>query len=218
MADQDSRQGARYSTPEILQWLEGLHGAHDKSLAQAFSAPARLGLPQIQLGPQEGAFLTLLMRMIGAKHVVEVGTLAGYSALRLARGLVPGGKLWTLEADARHAMAARTALAAAPPSVTVKLLEGDAKVLLPGLAEKEAPFDAVFLDADKAGYLHYGRWAAAHLRPGGLLIADNVYLFGRLLEDSEEAKAVRSFHEEAAKAFDTCLLPTPDGLLLGIRR
>lgn len=217
MADQDSRDGKRYSTPDILQWLDTLHGAHDKALALAFSAPSRTGLPPIQVGAQEGAFLTFLMRLIGAKRVVEVGTLAGYSGLRLARGMVPGGKLWTLEFDARHAMAARPALAAAPPTITVKLLEGDAKALLPTLAV-EAPFDAVFLDADKAGYLHYGRWAKEHLRPGGLLIADNVYLFGRLLEDSEEAQAVRTFHEEAAAAFETCVLPTPDGLLLGVKR
>ncbi len=217
MADQDSREGARYSTPDILHWLDEKHGGHDKALSLAFTAPLRTGMPPIQVGAQEGAFLTMLMRLIGAKRVVEVGTLAGYSALRLARGMVPGGKLWTLEFHPRHAMAARPALAAAPPSITVKLLEGDAKEVLPTL-DIEAPFDAVFLDADKAGYLHYGRWAKENLRPGGLLIADNVYLFGRLLEDSEEAAAMRAFHEEATAAFDTCVVPTPDGLLIGIKR
>lgn len=217
MADPQSREGLRYDTEAIRSFLDGLHGPHDKGLAGAFSAPGRTGLPPIQVGQQEGALLTLLLRLIGARRVVEVGTLAGYSGLRLAKGLQPGGRLWTLEFDARHAMAARPALATAPPGVTVKLIEGDAKVTLPKL-ELEGPFDAVFLDADKAGYATYGAWAAANLRPGGLLLADNVYLFGRLLEASEEAEAVRRFHIEAAQAFDTCVIPTPDGLLVGIKR
>lgn len=217
MADQDSRQGLRYATPEILAWLNARHAVHDKSLASAFSVPARSGLPPIQVSQQEGAFLAFLMRLIGARRVVEVGTLAGYSALRLAKGLAAGGRLWTVEFDPRNAMAARPALAAAPPHVTVKLVEGDAKEVLPALAS-EGPFDAVFLDADKAGYPAYGRWAAQHLRPGGLLLADNVYLFGRLLEDDDEARAMRAFHEETLQAFDTCVVPTPDGMLLGIRK
>ncbi|HJV89215.1 MAG TPA: class I SAM-dependent methyltransferase [Holophagaceae bacterium] len=217
MADPNSREGHRYDTPEIRAFLDGLHGPHDKALGLAFSAPERTGLPQIQLGQQEGTLLTLLMRLIGARRVVEVGTLAGYSGLRLARGLQPGGRLWTLEAHPRHAMVARPALVAAPPGVTVKLLEGDAKATLPKL-EIEGPFDAVFLDADKGGYAEYGSWAAQNLRTGGLLIADNVYLFGRLLEEGEEAEAVRRFHREAAEAFDTCVVPTPDGLLIGIRK
>ncbi len=217
MADTASRAGLRYDTPGIRAFLDELHGAHDKALGLAFSAPERTGLPAIQVAPQEGALLTLLMRLIGARRVVEVGTLAGYSGLRLARGLQPGGRLWTLEFDARHAMVARPALAAAPAGVTVKLIEGDAKATLPKL-EMEGPFDAVFLDADKAGYAEYGAWAARNLRPGGLLIADNVYFFGRLLEESEEAEAVRRFHREAAEAFECCVVPTPDGLLIGIKR
>lgn len=217
MADQDSRQGLRYATPEILAWLDTRHGGHDKGLASAFSVPERSGLPPIQVSQQEGALLTFLMRLIGARRVVEVGTLAGYSALRLAKGLAAGGRLWTVEFDPRNAMAARPALAAAPPHVTVKLVEGDAKDILPALAA-EGPFDAVFLDADKAGYPHYGRWAAQHLRPGGLILADNVYLFGRLLDEDDEARAMRAFHDETLQAFDTCVVPTPDGLLLGVKK
>jgi caffeoyl-CoA O-methyltransferase len=82
----------------------------------------------------------------------------------------------------------------------------------------EAPFDVVFLDADKAGYLAYGRWAARHLRQGGLLVADNSFLFGNLLDESEEARAVRAFHEELPASFDSVCIPTPDGLVLAIRR
>jgi predicted O-methyltransferase YrrM len=82
----------------------------------------------------------------------------------------------------------------------------------------EGPFDAVVIDADKANYDRYGRWARANLRRGGLLLGDNAYLFGRLLDQSPEAEAMRRFHEEAAESFDTVCVPTPDGLLLGIKR
>jgi len=89
--------------------------------------------------------------------------------------------------------------------------------VLPSL-ELDAPFDAVFIDADKGNYDAYGRWATKVLRPGGLLLADNVYLFGKLMGKSLEAAAMRRFHEESARAFDTVCIPTPDGLLLGVKR
>jgi caffeoyl-CoA O-methyltransferase len=99
----------------------------------------------------------------------------------------------------------------------VEVLVGAGLQVLPSL-ERHGPFDAVFIDADKENYDGYGRWAARHLRPGGLLLGDNAYLFGELLADDARAAAMRRFHEEAAAAFDTTCIPTPDGLLLGIRR
>jgi caffeoyl-CoA O-methyltransferase len=215
MADTDSREGARYSTPQLLQWLQAVHTPHDAELTRAFDAPAREGMPAIQVAPSEGKMLELLMRMCGAKKVVEVGTLAGFSALRLARGLSAGGKLWTIESEARHAEVARKNLASLGERVEVCV--GPALEVLPTL-EEHGPFDAVFIDADKERYDEYGRWAARHLRPGGLLLGDNAYYFGRLMEDSKAAAAMRRFHEEATKAFDTVCLPTPDGMLLGVKR
>lgn len=217
MADADSREGLRYADAAILAWVNRLHAPHDGALAQAFAAPERLGLPAIQVGPSEGKLLALLLRLVAARKVVEVGALAGYSALRMAQALPPGGHLWTLELDPRHVMATRENLRLGGVETRTTVIEGPALASLPTL-EAEGPFDAVFLDADKGAYDRYGRWAARHLRPGGLLLADNVYLFGRLLEDSTEAAAMRRFHEEAALAFDTVIIPTPDGLLLGIRR
>ncbi len=217
MADADSRTGHRYATPDILAWVDRLHAGHDLGLAQAFEAPVLRGLPPIQVGMSEGKLLTLLLRMIRARRVVEFGTLAGYSALRMAQALPPGGHLWSLELDPRHAEVARENLGAAGVGDRVTVLSGPALDALPGLDE-HGPFDAVFLDADKGRYDLYGRWAAAQLRPGGLLLVDNAYFFGGLLEASPDAAAVRRCHEEAAAAFDTVCIPTPDGLLLGIRR
>src|SRR5438046_564862 len=112
MADNDSRRGARYSTPELLEYVDRLHAAHDPGLETAFAAPDRQKMPAIQVGRSEGKLLELLLKMAQAKKVVEVGTLAGYSAIRMARALPPNGKLWTIEFDPRHAEVARSAIAA----------------------------------------------------------------------------------------------------------
>jgi caffeoyl-CoA O-methyltransferase len=217
MADTDSRAGLSYATREILDWLARVHAPHDPALARAFDAPAAHAMPAIQLGASEAKAVALLLQLAGARKVVEVGTLAGYSALVMARALPEDGHVWTIEVDARHARVARANIWAAGLAKKITVLEGAGLDVLPSL-EKDGPFDAVFVDADKRNYDGYGRWAARHVREGGLLIGDNAFLFGRLLEDSDEAAAMRRFHEEAREAFDTVCLPTLDGLLVGVRR
>lgn len=218
MADAASRAGVRYADPELLAWLERLHCAHDAGLDRAFASPEREGIPAIQVGRAEGRALGLLLRMIGARSVVEVGTLAGYSAIWMARALPAGGRLHTIEHDPTHAAIARANFTAAGVADRVELHQGAGLDVLPRLAA-HGPFDAVFIDADKGNYDQYGRWAAANTRPGGLLLGDNAFYFGKLLAtDDPAAAAMRRFHEEAARAFETVCLPTPDGLLLGIRR
>jgi caffeoyl-CoA O-methyltransferase len=197
--------------------VDQLHAPHDHALTLAFQAPARENMPAIQVAQSEGKLLGMLIALTGARRVVEVGTLAGYSALRIARALPPDGKLWSIEYDPHHAEVARASIAAAGLSDRAEVLVGPGVELLERLSS-HAPFDAVFIDADKANYDHYGRWARANLRTGGLLLGDNAYLFGRLLEDTPAAQAMRRFHEEAAASFDTVCIPTPDGLLLGIKR
>lgn len=217
MADPDSRKGRAYLSPEILRWVEALHAPHDRFLEAAFGAPEREGIPAIQVAPLEGRLLELLLRLAGVRRVVEIGTLAGYSALWLARALPPDGHLWTLEKSSKHAALAKKTFQAAGLSKRVTLLTGEALALLPRLS-REGPFDAVFLDADKENYDAYGRWAAENLRPGGLLLADNAFFFGRLLEEDRGARAVRRLHEESIRFFETVCIPTADGLLVGIRR
>lgn len=216
MADKESRAGERYASAPILDYAARTHHAPDEALDRAFTAPSEHGMPEIQLGPAEGRLLEVLLRLIGAKHVVEVGTLAGYSALWMARALPEEGRLWTIEADPKHAAVAASVIEAAGFGDRVTLLQGDAAELLPKLSDS-GPFCAVFLDADKGRYDQYGRWATDHLRPGGLLIGDNAYLFGRLLDDIEEAKAMRRFHEEMAQHYRSVCVPTPDGLAVGVR-
>ena len=216
MADQGSRAGERYATPQILDYAACTHHPSDRGLERAFQAPARHGMPEIQLGPAEGRLLELLLRLINATRVVEIGTLAGYSALWMARALPPGGHLWTIESDPKHAGVAAEVVGEAGFGDRVTIIRDEAADVLPRLRDS-GPFCAVFLDADKGRYDLYGRWATANLRPGGLLIGDNAYLFGRLLDDSEEARAMRRFHEEMSSNYRSVCLPTPDGLAVGVR-
>jgi len=216
MADQGSRAGQRYADAQILEFAARTHHPEGRALARAFEAPARHGMPEIQLGPAEGRLLELLLRLARARKVVEIGTLAGYSALWIARALPADGHLWTIESDRKHAGVAAEVVGEAGLADRVTIIAADAAEALPKLRDS-GPFCAVFLDADKGRYDLYGRWATENLRAGGLLIGDNAYLFGRLLDDSEEAQAMRRFHQEMALHFDSVCIPTPDGLALGVK-
>ncbi|HTE56443.1 MAG TPA: class I SAM-dependent methyltransferase [Kofleriaceae bacterium] len=217
MADNDSRSGARYDDAAINEYVHRVHGAHDAGLELAFRTSEREDMPAIQLGQGEGRLLEILLRLIGARRVVEIGTLAGYSAIRAARALGDGGRVWTLELLPAHAEVARRNIEAAGAAGAVEVLVGPALEILPGL-EQHGPFDAVFIDADKESYDQYGRWALRNLRPGGLVIGDNAYLFGNLLDDGPRGEAMRRFHEETAAACDSVCVPTPDGMVVGIKR
>ncbi|MGB5285011.1 MAG: O-methyltransferase [Polyangiales bacterium] len=216
MADQNSRAGERYASAQILDYAARTHHPDDRALARAFEAPARHGMPEIQLGPSEGRLLELLLRLVNARKVVEIGTLAGYSALWMARALPAGGHLWTIESDPKHAGVAAEVIGEAGLGDRVTIIRDDAAEILPKLSDS-GPFCAVFLDADKGRYDFYGRWATENLRTGGLLIGDNAYLFGRLLEQGDEAAAMRRFHEEMALHYDSVCVPTPDGLAVGVK-
>ncbi len=214
MADHSSRAGERYASAEILEYTARVHARHDAGLARAFAVPD--GVPAIMVGPSEGMLLSLLARLSGARKAVEVGTLLGYSATHLARGMGKDGRLWTIEYDAKHAALARANLAAAGVADQVTVLEGAGREVLPTL-NGEGPFDLVFLDADKENYIHYARWALEHLRPGGMILGDNAFLFGNLLDD-QRGPAMRAFHELVAERCDSVCIPTPDGLVLGLKR
>jgi caffeoyl-CoA O-methyltransferase len=215
MADDDSRAGTRYYSTEILAYGDRVHAGHDSALGRAFAVPD--GIPRIQVGQSEGKLLELFVQLVGATKIVEIGTLVGYSAVRMARALRPGGQLWSIEYEPRHAEVARANIAAAGLADRATVLVGSAREVLPTLVDK-GPFDVVFIDADKEGYDDYGQWALENLRPGGLVIGDNAYLFGELLEDSSRGRGMRAFHERVAAHCDSVCIPTPDGLVVGIKR
>jgi caffeoyl-CoA O-methyltransferase len=215
MADNDSRAGVRYTTQPIIDYVNGVHAGHDAALAKAFAVPEFM--PSIQVGPSEGRLIYLLAKLVAAKKIVEVGTLAGYSAIHLARAVPPDGHVWSIEFDEKHAEVARTNIAAAGLADRVTVLVGAGRDVLPTLSG-HGPFDAVFIDADKVNYDFYGRWAIEHLRPGGLVLGDNAYLFNELLEDSDRGRAMRAFHEHVAATCDSVCAPTPEGLVVGLKR
>ena len=169
----------------------------DEGLRRAVSAAGEAGLPSIQVSPPQGKLLQLLVRLVGAKRVLEFGTLGGYSAILMARALPESGRLVTLEANPEYAEVARRSIDAAGVGEKVEIRVGPALEALPGL-EEAAPFDLVFIDADKVNTPNYFAWALERTRPGGLIVADNVVRDGSLADadDPDEAtKAQRRMHE-----------------------
>src|SRR3954463_15957232 len=189
-------------TPEAVDaFLTELVAPDDDALAAARRASDEAGLPSIAVSATQGKFLELLARAIGARRILEIGTLGGYSTIRLARGLAPGGRLVTLEYSPQHADVARLNLARAGLGDVVEVRVGRALDTLPALAA-EAPeqFDLVFVDADKAPYAQYLDWAVRLTRPGGLVVADNVVRQGRVLDPGEDeaVRGVRAYREAMA--------------------
>lgn len=163
----------------------------DPALAAALTDSQAAGLPAIEVSPQSARLLYLLTRISGASRVLEIGTLGAYSTICLARGVGAGGRVVTCERDARHAAVAERNLARAGLADRVEILVGPALDTLPTL---EAPFDLVFIDADKENNSHYVRWAIDLGRPGTVVVVDNVVRSGRIVEpadDDGQARAVR---------------------------
>jgi predicted O-methyltransferase YrrM len=183
----------------VDRYLTDLMVPPDPALEAALQASAAAKLPSIHVTPNLGKLLLLLAQVQGARTILEIGTLAGYSTIWLARGLLSGGRLITLEAEAKHAEIARANLARAGLTDVVELRLGRAQDTLPQLAaEGRGPFDLIFIDADKPSYPEYFAWALKLSRRGSLIIVDNV-VRGGAVTDAASADAtiqgVRRFLE-----------------------
>lgn len=164
----------------------------DPALEAALRASAEAELPAIAVTPSQGKLLHLLARSIGARRILEVGTLGGYSTIWLARALPPGGRLITLEASPDYAEVARQNIARAGLAEAVELRVGPALETLPALAaERPEPFELVFIDADKVHTPDYFRAALELTRPGSLIVADNVVRDGAVVQEGSERPDVR---------------------------
>ena len=174
----------------------------DAVLEASLKACVDAGLPAIQVSATQGKLLHLLARMYGARTVLEVGTLGGYSTIWLARALPKGGRVVTLELDARHAAVARSNFERAGLSHVIELREGRALDTLPRLQEEGAgPFDLSFIDADKANIPAYFDWALRMSRKGSVIIVDNVVRKGAVADahtTDESVRGVRRFFEQLA--------------------
>jgi len=203
----------------LARYATELFAPEDAVLAAIRARHEALGLPAIHISADEGKLLHVLLRAVGATRVLELGALAGYSGVWLARALPPHGRLTTIEKDPRHAALARRAYTEAGVAPRVQLLEGSALDLLPTLT---TAFDAVFLDADKAPLPHYFEWSLKLLREGGLLLCDNAFFHGAVVDPADrspDAEGVRAFNRLAATdpRVVAAAVPIRDGLVVGVK-
>jgi predicted O-methyltransferase YrrM len=165
----------------VDRYVTDLFVVPEPALENALATSAAADLPAINVSPAQGKLLHLLARAHGARNILEIGTLGGYSTIWLARALPAGGRLITLEANPKHAAVARANIAYAGLTRVVELRLGRAIETLPQLAaESLGPFDLIFIDADKPGYPDYLFWALELSQPGSLIIADNVVRNGEV--------------------------------------
>ena len=213
---------------QIEEYIEALFVAPDPILTQGLSDADAAGLPQIQVSPNQGKLLYLLTKISGARRVLEIGTLGGYSTTWLARALPPGGVLTSLELDRKHADVARKNVDRAGIGSRVTIEIGPAEQTLQRLIQQRVPpFDLIFIDADKTGYEKYLELSLQLSRPGTVVIADNLIRDGGVLETApaeENARAARVFNARLAadSRLESIIIPVNgkrvDGMSISIVR
>jgi predicted O-methyltransferase YrrM len=183
----------------VDRYLDDLLVGHDAALEAVLQASAEAGLPPISVSPTQGKLLNLLARVRGARAILEIGTLGGYSAIWMARALPADGRLITLEVDPKHAGVARASIARAGLAERVEVRLGRALDTLQRLgAENAGPFDLIFIDADKPQMPEYFRWALRLSRPGTLIAIDNVVRDGAVIDSGSldaSVQGVRRLNE-----------------------
>ena len=194
----DAAASARELWTDVDSYTADLLVREDEALRKAAAASVAAGLPQIAVTPNQGKLLHLLVRMLGARSILELGTLGGYSTIWLARALPADGRLVTLELDPDYARVAAESIERAGVSDRVEQRVGPALDSLRSLAgEGAGPFDFTFIDADKKSMPEYFEWALELSHPGSVIVADNVVRGGTLLEPAGDphSEGIRRFHE-----------------------
>jgi caffeoyl-CoA O-methyltransferase len=209
-------------TDELHDYVVANGAREDEVLARVREETAAMGdIAVMQIAPDQGALMTMLARITGARRALEVGTFTGYSAICIARGLADGGELVACELDPERAAIAERNIEAAGLGDRVDLRVGPAAETLAKLAGSE-PFDLAFIDADKTSYPAYYEAALELLRPGGLLILDNVLMDGRVLDpaESDSAAVIARLNGEIASdpRVEIAMIAVADGLTLARKR
>lgn len=214
-----------YHTPELNAYFSTLTAADEGFASHVVGAMEKAGVRGEAVSAMEGKLLESMARLSGAKKAVEIGSLYGYSAHWLARGLPEGARLYSLEKDPACVNAAKDGIEASSLSRKVTVMEGPALESLKTLS-KLGPHDLCYIDADIANYPAYLRWAAASLRPGGLVLAGGAFLKGKVCYEGDDAAdnaAARAMREFFHVLFDSdrfvcaSLIPTGEGLAVGIK-
>ncbi|MFL5582807.1 MAG: O-methyltransferase [Gemmatimonadaceae bacterium] len=203
----------------VSEYICSLFATEDDLLLSLREDADRQGLPPIAIAPDAGRLLQVLIAASGARRVLEVGTLGGYSAIWMARGLPEGGRVVSIESEAAHAAFARRWIERAGVADRVEVREGRALDVLPALDGER--FDLAFLDADKEPLPTYLDWAVRLVRPGGLVVADNALWGGRVIDrsvDDARTRAVREFNRKLAAhpRLTSVVVPTGDGMAIGV--
>lgn len=210
---------SRPVTARHLAYIAEHTAGDDRFLTRLKCAARSAGIPAIWIAPEQASLMQILLRLVQAREVVEVGTLAGYSAIVMARALPNDGRVRTIEIDPQRVAFAESWAARSDVAGRVEVLRGKGLDVLPTLADHSA--DAAFLDADKGNYLCYLEHCLRIVRPGGLIMADNALAFGELFKKSPrdgEVKAIRRFNDRVAalRALRAIIVPLGDGLWVGV--
>ena len=207
-------RGGLQATPELIEYLATVGARTDEVLDRVRAETAEMPSAGMQVSADQGALIELLVRLIGAQDALEVGTFTGYSAICIARGLTPNGHLTCLELDPERAAIAQRNLEAAGVADRVEVRVGPAAESLEAMPAV-ASFDFAFIDADKAGYPEYYELVLARMRPGGLILLDNMLQSGRVLrQETENATVIdalnRRIHDD--ERVDMAMTTSADGL------
>lgn len=203
----------------LNRYVNDLFAREDDVLRFVRQQTEARGLPLISLEPNEARLLQLLVILSGAERVIEIGTLAGYSGIWIARALPPQGTLTTIEKSSVHASLARSHFERAGLADKVTVLKGDGRQVLQKLAG-EAPYDLMFIDADKVSYPNYLEWAATNLRVGGAVVADNAFWQGNIFKPATaDDHGMVNFNQALAEhpQFESTIIAVGDGMALGVK-
>lgn len=215
-------------TEDINTYLQEYFSSEDEFLRSLNAEAAKLKIPAINIAPEQTRFLQVILKAINAVNVLEIGSLAGYSAIAMARALPANGRLYACEVNADHVLFIRRKVQEASLDSIIKVVQGPALDTLPSVfadlsARPSALLDAVFIDADKVNYHNYLAMVLPHMRKGGLIIADNAMAFGYLLteppnNETEGVYAIREFNRTMAahKQLLSTLVPLGDGMVIGV--
>ncbi len=211
---------------KTIDYIRNLFAPEDDFLKDLLHQSQRLNFPQISIAPEQAVFLQFLIKASGAKNILEVGSLFGYSAISMARALPNGGKLIAVEIDERFAKFIRKKASEAGLSDKIEVVNANAVEFLESYSS-ETLFDFVFLDADKTNYVNYLNLVTPLLKKGGILAADNALAFGFIADDEIEIdesrlndiKAMREFNSYLAnhKAFLSSFVTLGDGIAMGVK-
>ncbi len=202
-------------------YLRDLFHSDDADLSRLQAEAEAEGLPKISIGPEQGKFLQLLVQLTGTRKALEIGVLGGYSGAWIARALPEGGKLIGLELEQKHSDFACMQWKRMGLADRIEVRVGPALDSLPGLAG-EAPFDLIFIDADKGNYPAYLDYAVRYSRPGTVILGDNVHMGGSVVDperqDSEWVQGMRSFARMLSKdeRLMSTVVPYSDGLAMAV--